>query len=83
MGVGAGSVGCVRARPEGESEQELALPPVDDSIGQPSQNSTQERALVVQIRESQRPTSLATTQSQIQGQWADQPSYHPGPDPGI
>lgn len=41
MGLGAGSVGCVRAQSEGKSEQELVLPPADDSIGQPSQSSAQ------------------------------------------
>jgi hypothetical protein len=47
---------------------ELTLPPAYGGFGWPSQSSTVEFTLMVQIREKQR---------------ADQLSYDPGPDPGL
>ena len=54
--------------PEGIKADELALPPADGAIGQPSWSHSGELLLMVKIGEC----------------WqADQLSYHPGPDPEL
>ena len=54
--------------PGGMRIGELTLPPANGSVGWTIQSSAGELALMVQIRESW---------------WADQLSYHPGPDLGL
>jgi hypothetical protein len=53
--------------PKGTGAAELTLIPANGSIAWPSQSSTGELALVVQIRENQQADMLSITHAQIHG----------------